>query len=333
VIRSPALLPRVLLIHLATGCSLAETALRVRQAGWACLSAVAVFERLQAAEGWLNWLCQQLWRRRQGRACVAVGKRRVRLLDATIVREQGRTGSQWRVHYSLDLQTLACRHFELTDLKAGERFRRLQIEPGELILGDRGYGKPPQVAYVRQERADVLVRINLSSFPLFDEAGRRINILARLRRLSIAQVGDWPAWVHSGGQAYAGRLVAVRRGRRAARLAQKRLRRRASQRQKTLSARTLESARYVFVWTSLVSETGAEVLEWYRLRWQIELAIKRMKSILGLGQRPKRADASSRAWLHGKLLVALLVEDLMTAAETFSPWGYPLEEEAPQPLA
>jgi len=220
----------------------------------------------------------------------------------------------------------------LTDLKAGESFRRLRIEAGELIMGDRGYGKPPQVAYVRKESADVLVRINLSSFPLFDEAGRRINTLARLRRLSVGQIGDWPAWVHSGGQTYAGRLVAVRRGRRAARLAQKRLRRRASQRQKTLSARTLESARYVFVWTSLVSETGPQVLELYRLRWQIEVAIKRMKSILGLGQLPKRADASSRAWLHGKLLVALLVEDLMEAAETFSPWGYALEE-APQSLA
>ena len=30
------------------------------------------------------------------------------------------------------------------------------------------------------------------------------------------------------------------------------------------------------------------ILELYRLRWQIELAIKRMKSILGLGHLPKR---------------------------------------------
>ena len=63
----------------------------------------------------------------------------------------------------------------------------------------------------------------------------------------------------------------------------------------------------------------------YRWRWQIELAIKRMKSIMGLGALPKHSDASSRAWLHGKLFVALLMERLWYEAESLSPWGYPLE--------
>ena len=41
---------RVLMVHLADGCSLKETALRAHQAGWCTLSSVAVFKRLQAAE-------------------------------------------------------------------------------------------------------------------------------------------------------------------------------------------------------------------------------------------------------------------------------------------
>ena len=49
---------------------------------------------------------------------------------------------------------------------------------------------------------------------------------------------------------------------------------------------------------------------------------------MGLGQLPKRADASAREWLHGKLFVALLVEQLLQTATTFSPWGYTLEEAA-----
>ena len=77
---------------------------------------------------------------------------------------------------------------------------------------------------------------------------------------------------------------------------------------------------------------AAAVLELYRARWLIEMAIKRMKSLFGLGQLPKRADASARAWLHGKLFVALLVERLRAAGETLSPWGYPLACAA-QPLA
>ena len=70
---------------------------------------------------------------------------------------------------------------------------------------------------------------------------------------------------------------------------------------------------------------STQVLELYRVRWQIELAFKRMKSIMGFGQLPKLSDASSRAWIHGKLFVALLLERLLDAAEHFSPWGYRLE--------
>ena len=73
-------------------------------------------------------------------------------------------------------------------------------------------------------------------------------------------------------------------------------------------------------------------MELYRLRWQIELTFKRLKSLLGLGQLPKRTDASARAWLHGKLFAALLVERLIEEASFFSPWGYALES-SPQPLA
>lgn len=54
-ISSPGALLRVLLIHLGSGCSLAETATRAREAGLGQMSAVAVFKRLQAAEPWLRW--------------------------------------------------------------------------------------------------------------------------------------------------------------------------------------------------------------------------------------------------------------------------------------
>ena len=64
------------------------------------------------------------------------------------------------------------------------------------------------------------------------------------------------------------------------------------------------------------------VLEWYRLRWQIELVFKRLKSLAGLGHLPKYDDASSRSWLYGKLFVGLLTEKLIRQADEFSPWGY-----------
>jgi len=39
---------------------------------------------------------------------------------------------------------------------------------------------------------------------------------------------------------------------------------------------------------------------------------------------PKRDEDSSHAWLYGKLLVALLTEQVIRRASAFSPWGYAL---------
>jgi hypothetical protein len=324
-IRDPATLLRCLLVHLADGCSLAETAVRVRAGGWAEVSAVALFKRLRAAEQWLRWLAEQLWR--EARPAPAVRGRRVRVVDATTVDEPGRTGSVWRVHYVLNLADLQCDYFQLTSTAGGERFQRVPVTPGDLLLGDRAYGTPPGVEHVCGSGGDVLVRINLRMLPLFTASGRPLGILTRLRTLRVGEAKAWPAWVETSRRRIRGRLVAIKRSAAATRQAQKQLRRRANRRQRPVSAAVLEAARYVFVWTSLPKKDypPEAVLELYRLRWQIELTFKRMKSVLGLGQLPKRTDGNARAWLHGKLFVALLTERLIEEASVFSPWGYALE--------
>ena len=91
----------------------------------------------------------------------------------------------------------------------------------------------------------------------------------------------------------------------------------------------MEFAKYVIVFTTFPTAefTDADVLEWYRTRWQVELVFKRFKSLAQLGHLPKRDDESAKAWLYGKLFVALLVEKLISHARTTSPWGYRLAAE------
>ena len=80
--------------------------------------------------------------------------------------------------------------------------------------------------------------------------------------------------------------------------------------------------------------SDTDVLEWYRLRWQIELVFKRFKQIAQLGHLPKHDDDSAKAWLYGKLFVALTTEKLVSYAESFSPWGYDMGQiEAAESLA
>ena len=327
-----AVLLRTLLVHLVGGCSLHETVTHAQQAGWCDVSPVALFKRLRAAEQWLRWLANQLWQRHPTPS-LPHGYR-VRAVDATTVGRPGSRGTDWRVHFSVNLENLQCDFFQVTDAHGGETFRRIPVAGGDLLLGDRCYGTPPGIAHVVGAGGHVLVRVNHKVLPLFDLAGEPFQLATQLRTLTVGQVREWPTLVRQGLRHYPGRLVAVKRDRWSAALERRALRKRAAKKQKKLSRLALFLAGYFFVWTNVPAEKldAATVLAWYRCRWQIELCFKRMKSILGLGDLPKRRDDSCRAWLHGKLLVALLLERLLDNAEHFSPWGYELATTA-QPLA
>jgi hypothetical protein len=62
-----------------------------------------------------------------------------------------------------------------------------------------------------------------------------------------------------------------------------------------------------------------QILQSYRFRWQIELIFRRFKQIAQLACLPKYDEDSARAWLYGKLFVALLTEKLIQRAGSISP--------------
>jgi hypothetical protein len=320
---------RLLLMHVANGYSLAETAVRARELGMN-LSAVAVFKRLRASEEWLRWLAEQ--ERGQRWLTLESQGRPVRTADATTVSEPGSTGTDWRVHYAINLANLQCDFFELTGVEGGETLRRVPVRRDDILLGDGAYATPPGVAYVRSAQADLVVRWNRGSLPVFDGEAHRLEALRLFRPLK-RQTQQWSTQVrHPAGGWVPGRLIAIKRSAEATRLARRRLERSASKRQEKVSRESWETAQYFPVWTTLgESFSAAAVLELYRLRWQIELAFKRLKSIMGLGHLPKKDPASARAWLHGKIFTSLLVERMVEAADRFSPWGYRLALEA-EPL-
>jgi hypothetical protein len=323
---------RVLLMHVANGYSLAETAARASQLGME-LSAVAVFKRLRASEEWLRWLAEQQ-RSKRPLAFESQG-RPVRIVDATTVSEPGSTGTDWRVHYVVNLANLQCDFFELTGVEGGETLRRIPIRAGDIMMGDRIYATPVGVALVKAAQADIVVRLNRQSLPIFDSGENPVNVLPLFRKskMRVGQPQEWTTQVkHPHGGWVHGRLVALKRSAEATRMARRRLEINASKKQKKVSPESWEAAQYFFVWTTLANGFSAfTVLELYRLRWQIELAFKRMKSIMGLGHLPKKDPASARAWLHGKMFASLLVERMIEAADTFSPWGYRLDGET-QPM-
>ena len=332
---------RTVLLHVGCGWSLRETVVQASLAGIASVSDVTLMNRLRQSEDWLRQLCQQLFRENGVDLEPTLDGRQIRAVDATTVKEPGKTGSQWRIHYSMRLPTLECDHFELTAAKGkntGEKLGRFMFHAGELVLADAGYSHPPGIAAVVNQKAQVCVRLNPVSLPLWDQRGRRFALLDRLKTLRVAgRVAEWRVWVQSGEQRIEGRLCGVRKSEEAIEKAQRRLTRKKQQGVIEATADTREYACYVLVFTTLPAREASarQVLKCYRQRWQIELTFKRLKSIVQLGHVPKQDDQSSRAWLYGKLMVALLSEKLARVGSAISPWGYNLAEQDTdsQPMA
>ena len=315
---------RVLLIHLADGCSLRETAVRARAGELADVSDVALLKRLRGCGPWFQWMAQEL---AAGMSLpvapnALLGGRRVRLIDGSSVCEPGATGSTWRLHYALNLHTLSCDEVHVTEADEGESLTRFAVHPGDVIMADRGFANRRGLRHVVQHKADVVLRTSLSNLPLQDRRGRALALLPLLRTLSIGQAADWPAWAHDDKGVIAVRVCAYKKTVAQTLAAQEAIQREATKKRREVRPETLEAAAYVIVLTTLMQPSAPDIMEFYRRRWQIELSFKRLKSLLQLGHLKKTDKEGAKAWLQGKLLVACLIESLILTAERFSPWGY-----------
>lgn len=319
---------RTLLIHLADGCSLRETAVMAKTGGLVSISDVALLKRLHASGEWFRWLCTETMKKwvRQQPESVLDRDLEVRIIDGSMIKEPGPTGSSWRLHYAISLPDLHCEQVYVTDPSVGESFERFQVAAGELFVGDRLYGTARNIAHVLRVDGQVLVRINHTNLPLRTPDGDKFDLFAHLRTLSGTRLGDWPVRISHEGELFSGRLCAAKKSAVAAERARQKAKRKAQKAGYRPTAETLEAASYIMAFTTLPRKPYGprKALELYRGRWQIELVFKRMKSIIGLGHLPKTSEEGIRAWIHGKLFVAFLIEAMIVAGESFFPWGYPL---------
>ncbi len=316
---------RIILMHVAGGLSLEQTAMRANELGLAKISGVALFKRLRSSESWLRDLTDHLLteQRQWARALTWPWAQRVRVIDATEVQEPGATGSCWRVHYSLRLPQLSCDYYEVTDSHGGEKLGRFKFSPGELVIADRGYSHRAGVAAVLQAGAHALVRWNHALFPLESAAGKDFNPLPALKKLKIGQTGEMDASFIHEGKRYPVRLCFRRKGKLAAAKALRKSLRKAQKNGTDPDPLSLKLTEYILVLASTDKHSlpTDSVLELYRCRWQVELAFKRLKSLLGVGHVPKSNDTSAKAWMQAKILTSLLIERTIIEARLFSPWG------------
>lgn len=326
-IRSADVLLRLILLHASGGLSLEQAALRAREQGLVDVSPVALFKRLRSSGPWLEWMTAEMVKEQSKTwDADAWGLRPIRILDATDILEPGPRGTDWRLHYSLRLPQLSCDFLKVTDASEGESLKRLPVHRGDIVLADRGYSHRAGVAQIIKQGADVVVRLHSTAFPLEDAAGKPLSLADEVKGLPVGRCLDKRVWFTHEGRRFALRLCVIRKSSAATKRAQRKAEKESRKKGHVPQPETLFFAGFIMVLTSLPSQWGAarKVLELYRHRWQVELAFKRLKSLLALGHVPKSTDPSSRAWMQAKILTALLIERLITEARCFSPWGYEL---------
>ncbi len=326
-VQSADVLLRLLMAYAACGLSLRETADWARQSSLACLSDVALLKRFKNAAPFLG----ELLTRKMAQSAPlpqAAGTGVLRLVDATAVSSPGSSGTDWRVHLGFDLESFRTAFVEVTTVKGGESLSRFPWKEGEIAVADRGYGSRAGIACCQEAGAKIIVRLSITNCPLSHSDGRPFDLLAAGRTLAPTQAGDFPVETTpdpaQGLVAVPGRLVVLRKSRQAAEETKRKVAATARRKGRTPDPRSLEAAEYIFLFTTVEKErfSAEAVLELYRFRWQVEVLFRRLKGVLHLGELRAYDEALCRSVLLGKLLAALLMEELSHRWGALSPWGW-----------
>jgi Transposase DDE domain len=282
-------------------------------AGVADISAPAWQKRLIRTRPWLHWLLAELLTPAlPPLRVVPHASGNILLVDATRLQQPGGSGDDWRLHTAYNFTVGRLAQVTLTDQSGGEHLGYYRLQPGDIVVADNGYGYRRSVATVCKQQAHVVIRVRPATFPFEQADGQVVDVVAQLRKRG-PSVRAWRGWcTDADGERYRVRLLAAKLPPAEAAAARRRARQNARDHGRRVQPQTLLVAGWVLLITTLPTRTwdAAAVLRLYRVRWQVELVFKRMKSILRLGQVRGHTQASIEAQV-----LALLVAWALQAAD------------------
>ncbi|MND49424.1 Transposase DDE domain protein [compost metagenome] len=306
---------RLALAYGPGGLSLRGAATWAELAGLASISDVAILKRLRGAADWLQHIAGSLLASRIGNERPDISSRRIRIIDATTICPPRSNSILWRLHTSYDPLCPGFDDLQLTDQSEGEHLERFAIEAGDLIIADRGYARGSNFRHVVESGGDFIIRSGWKTQKLWmPESRSRFDVFKALGDIQEDEIAD----IHvvadrrDTGQPVDVRFIAMRKPQSAAYHSREQVRQRTRDTGKTPAPQSLIAADFMLVITSLSRDEypPERVLALYRMRWQVELTFKRLKSLLHLGRLPAKDKALARSWIYAHLIVALLIDDV-----------------------
>ena len=334
VIKSAAQLLRLILAYVLGGLSFRGTAAWADAAGHGSMSDVAILKRARRCGPWLRQMVETL----AALHCpsTAVGDpRRIVAVDATMVCSPGNTEDYAVLHTAYDVAAQCFLSASLTDRHTAERLDIGQISPGDIRLGDRAYARWDGLHAVVVAGADYLVRLGAKAFLTLRTAqGAPISRAVLCRHAEAMGVQDVELVVHAKhrglGDTMPARLIVLPLPPDKAEAARRQMRKKARKWGYQPSDDALATAGCLMLVTSLPHHNwpALRVLELYRRRWQVELAFKRLKSLIGLDALRVHNSELVGVWIHAVLLVALLIDHERPSHASKEPNSPPWWEQA-----
>ena len=331
-IKDPNDLMMLALFHLLTGCSLIEVSEISKLAKLGDISDVAFMKRFSNCNEWFKWILTAIQSSTSGVIqytipdCLA--KYRILAVDASDVVEKGASGRIFRLHFALDIGKMHAAIYKITSNSVGEHLRNFDLSQDDLVIADRIYSSITGIEYCLSRKCQYIARMRANSFKPYDSNGKQLDLLSIMDGKDDGEVFAFMRKERgeNAGQLLPVRICFKRKDKDALDSTRKKMKRKESKKQTTISPSAYKFNEYIVMATSLDSSISyKEIIELYRFRWQVELYFKRLKSILGYGELPKKSDKSIFSWLNGKLMIALLIESIIGNAD-FSPFDDYYEE-------
>jgi hypothetical protein len=316
-IRSADALLRLALMWGPGGKSFRESAALAGDAGIADLSDKAVEGRLRKMGDWLAHILTLLLADRLDKpGWAGGGDLTLSLVDGSVICAPG-DGQDWRLHARYDPGRGRFADLALTTTREAEAAARTRICPARTLVMDRGYARVRNFQAILGAGADFITRLSWGSVKLYDAARDRINLMGLLAATTSAR--EVPVWVNGVPRQL--RLVLQPLPPEAAQRQRDRRLRKANRNSRKIDARTLQAAGFLMLLTSLATEghPAARIMDIYRDRWQVEIGIKRLKTLGGLDKLPSADPVLARTWLLAHLIAAVLTDDLAHEIVGFPP--------------
>lgn len=317
-VKSAVTLLRLVMAYAVCDWSLRLVGIWATLQGIVQVSDVALLYRFRRCQRWLGLLVGSVLQQRSQMLQQASGVR-VRLVDATVISRPGSTGTDWRIHASFDLGQMCLDGLELSDAHGRESLARFPARADEILIADRIYALASSLGPLLAHAARLVVRVGWNNVPLQTPTGDKLGIPTWLSTLNC--LCERSVQVSTPQGVFTLRLIACPLPSEKAQAARERVSQQARKKGKQLNPHSYLAAGFVLVLTNLPAETWepSRVLWLYRLRWQIELHFKRMKSLLAIDHLRAQDPRLVQTYLLAKLLAALLLEHFVLQVRAQQP--------------